>query len=79
MELKKYLVIDGNPVLFPCELIHADVAGANTQKVDSAGFFLIWKSHSGTRIICSGESDSLSIASRPEIDQQLISKYLCLN
>lgn len=79
MTLKKYIVIDGNPVLFPCDLVHADVAGANSSKVDSAGFFLIWSAPDGPKVICSGESDSLCIVSRPEVDQKLIAKYLGLN
>lgn len=78
MNLKKYIVIDGSPVLFPIDLIHADVAGNNYNRVQSAGFFLIWKSPEGPQVICSGESDSLCVPSRPEIDQQLITKYLGL-
>lgn len=79
MNLKKYIVIDGSPILFPTDLIHADVAGKNHTRVQSAGFFLIWDSPKGLQVICSGESDSLAITSRPEIDQQLITKYLGLN
>lgn len=79
IQLNKYIVIEGKPVLFPCELIHADIAGHNKAKVESAGFFLLRKAAGGTTVICSGESDSLSIASRPEIDQRLIAKYLGFN
>lgn len=79
MKFKKYIVIDGNPILFPNTLIHSDVAGSNHHRVESAGFFQIWNSPKGPIVICSGESDSLSVSSRPEIDQVLISKCLGLN
>ena len=79
LTLKKYIVINGSPVLFPCDLVHADVAGNHTEQVESAGFFLLLVTPEGARVICSGESDSLSVSSRPEIDQQLISIYLGLH
>lgn len=79
IKLKKYIVVNGNPILFPCDLVHADVAAGNIKRVDSAGFFLIRKTAEGLRVICSGESDSLSISSKPETDQKLIASYLGLN
>ena len=79
IHLKKYIVIDGNPILFPTDLIHSDVASCNSGRVESAGFFVIWHAAAGSTVICSGESDSLSVGSRPEIDQKLITAYLELN
>ena len=80
MAINKYIIINGSPVLFTPDLIHADMAGAN-KNVESAGFFLITKDTETDRlkVICLGESTSLDICSRPEVDQQLISNYLGLN
>lgn len=75
MSLRKYIVVKGSPILFPSDLIHAEVAGIH-QEVESAGFFVILKDKKGKRVVCIGESSSLSIASKPEIDQKLIAQYL---
>lgn len=63
------------PILFPTDLIHANVVGPN-HNIDSAGFFLIIKEKTGPRVLCMGESSSLSISSNPDIDQDLIANYL---
>ncbi|WGQ11647.1 hypothetical protein QG516_08275 [Pedobacter gandavensis] len=73
--LRKYIVVKGNPILFPSDLVHAEVAGQDNL-VDSAGFFVIVKDKKGKRVVCIGESTSLSIASKPERDQKLIARYL---
>lgn len=73
--LRKYIVVNGSPILFPSDLIHAEVAG-KLNEVESAGFFVIVKDKKGKRVVCIGESSSLSISSKPEIDQKLIAHYL---
>jgi len=80
MAINKYIIINGSPVLFAPDFIHSDIAGTKGN-VESAGFFLIRKDEvtEMLRVICIGESTSLSISSRPEIDQKLISNYLGLN
>lgn len=75
MSLRKYIIVKGSPILFPSDLIHAEVAGKDNE-VESAGFFVIVKDKKGKRVVCIGESSSLSIASKPERDQQLIARYL---
>ncbi|MBB2149045.1 hypothetical protein [Pedobacter gandavensis] len=75
MLLRKYIVVKGSPILFPSDLIHAEVAGKDNE-VESAGFFVIVKNKKGKRVVCIGESSSLDIASKPERDQKLISEYL---
>lgn len=80
MAINKYIIINGSPVLFTPDFIHSDMAGGN-KNIESAGFFLIRKDAETNRlkVICLGESTSLDISSRPEVDQQLISNYLGLN
>lgn len=79
MAINKYIIINGSPVLFSPDFMHADIVCTNGN-VESAGFFLIRKDESteNMKVICIGESTSLSISSRPEIDQKLIAKYLGL-
>lgn len=80
MTINKYIIINGSPILFAPDFIHKDIVGANGN-VESAGFFLLRKDEATAqlKVICIGESTSLSISSRPEIDQKLISNYLGLN
>ena len=80
MTINKYIIINGSPVLFSPDFIHSDMARSKG-KVESAGFFFILKDETTKQheVICIGESDSLSICSRPEIDQKVISKYLGLD
>lgn len=80
MAINKYIIINGTPVLFATDFIHSDMVCANGN-VESAGFFLIRKDKATEKfkVICIGESTSLSVSSRPEIDQKLISNYLGLN
>lgn len=77
MKIKKYIIINGSPILFPIEFIHADVAYEGA-KVESAGFFTILKDRENQeiKVRCMGESTSLSVKSRPGIDEILIAKYL---
>ncbi|MBB6130745.1 hypothetical protein HDF22_004890 [Mucilaginibacter lappiensis] len=57
--------------------MHSEMV-SKTLKVDSAGFcFLIKNKRSGElKVICMGESTSLSVRSRPEIDQKIVSRFL---
>ncbi|EFK59246.1 helix-turn-helix transcriptional regulator [Sphingobacterium spiritivorum] len=79
MKIKKYIIIDGNPVLFPVEFQHASMANNGT-RVESAGFFMILQDKEGQlRVKCLGESTSLRLKSHPERDEMLITKYLGLD
>lgn len=77
--IKKYIIINGSPIIFPNEVIHSSVV-TGLEKVESAGFFFIKMEREETRkIICMGESTSLSIGSRPHIDQEILERFLQLN
>ena len=77
IERKKYIIINGKPLVFDIDFRHADMITDNT-KVCSAGFVTLWKRLDGIKIICNGESTSLSISSRPVLDEILIAKHLNL-
>jgi len=76
MIFKKYIVIDGNPILFGSNLIHAEVAGEKRKSVESAGFVYLEYTEGNLEVICMGESTSLKVASRGEIDASLIYNLL---
>ena len=79
MKIKKYIIINENPVLFPIELMHADMAYPGA-KIESAGFFIIFeKQDKQFGIKCMGESTSLAIKSHPQRDEFLIASYLGLS
>jgi len=73
---RKYVIIDSTPILFSNDLIHASVADAYLGKVKSAGFFLVAKNNLNMEVICFGESTSLKIKSRPQIDAAIILRFL---
>lgn len=75
----KYIIINGNPILFPNDFIHSDLVN-QAMGVESAGFFVISgnQKQQTLKIICMGESTSLTISSRPETDQKIISSFLQL-
>jgi hypothetical protein len=77
--MQKYIIINGQPILFPAEIIHADMVD-NILSVESAGFFVIVKDGKNRiwEVVCMGESTSLAIHSRPELDQQIIKTFLRL-
>ncbi|MES2427560.1 MAG: hypothetical protein V4560_11335 [Bacteroidota bacterium] len=77
--LRKYVIIKGQPILFSTEIIHADVVSKVTD-VESAGFFIITNGDKDKKInvMCLGESVSLAINSRPEIDEEIIKEFLTL-
>ena len=74
--IKKYIISNGLPVLFPAEITHADIAN-KIGIVESAGFFLIIynKKKQPINIVCMGESTSLLISSRPKIDAKIIKNF----
>jgi hypothetical protein len=80
MMIKKYVISNGFPVLFSTEFTHAHVAD-KIGTVESAGFFLIIynKKKQPINIICMGESTSLHINSRPQIDAKIIRDFLIGN
>lgn len=80
MVIRKYLIVKGSPILFSLDFLHADMVSA-AGEVESAGFFLLRKNKAdkSLSVICIGESSSLSVPSRPDLDKQLIETYLGLN
>lgn len=76
MSFKKYIIVGGQPVIFPTDLIHADVAICYKKRVDSAGFVILELTADGVMVTCLGESSSLNIASKPQVDELLIQKFL---
>lgn len=75
--LRKYIIIAGQPVLFSHEMQHTDVIG-KIAGIESAGYFIISKNKEGEelRVTCLGDSLSLAVGSRPEIDQKIIAGFL---
>lgn len=71
----KYFVTNGRVSLFPVCLDHATLFQAD-EKITSAGLACIWKKGNITQIICGDEGVSFPVLSMPELDQQLIAKYL---
>ncbi|QQT24256.1 helix-turn-helix transcriptional regulator [Sphingobacterium spiritivorum] len=80
MKIKKYIIIEGSPVLFPLEFMHSDMVH-NGAKIESAGFFIIVQDSKAQqlKVKCMGESTSLSIKSHPEKDEIIIAQYLGLD
>jgi hypothetical protein len=74
---KKYIIVEGEPILFSRHILHKTVAGPLLNKVESAGFFIL-TAEEETGVLCLGESDSLGVLSRPKLDQQIISEFLGL-
>lgn len=75
----KYIILNGNPILFPNDIIHSEMVN-QVIGVESAGFFFILYDQKiqTQKVICMGESTSLSICSRPETDQKIIASFLQL-
>lgn len=80
MKIKKYIIIEGQPVLFPVEFLHADMVDKGTT-IDSAGTFILIRDDKdqNIKVKCMGESTSLSVKSHPSTDEILIANYLGLN
>lgn len=78
--IKKYVIIDGKPIIFPNEVIHSSVVPP-VLVAESAGFFFILRGVSvdKPKVVCMGESTSLSISSRPQIDEKIIGQFLQLD
>ena len=81
MTTSKYICIDypnkGEVIIiFSDMLVHRDMARSNAHsgcQILSAGF--VMENMTG-RLVCYGESESLEIKSRPEIDTALVNKML---
>lgn len=80
MNKTKYVIVDGNAIIFSNLIQHSYMVGHN-QKVDGAGFvyFNVDKDEDGnTIIICEayGESISLGVKSRGEEDSKILTKQI---
>ena len=75
--IKKYIITNGQPILFSAEINHADMIN-KVSNIESAGFFIITNDgeKSTDNVVCMGKSISLAVHSRPEIDQKIIKEFL---
>jgi len=76
----KYVIVDGSAIVFSAAIQHKSMVGYE-QKADGAGFvrFITTKNQwGGTEVVaeCYGESISLGIPSRPELDSQLVTQQI---
>ena len=76
----KYVIVDGNAIVFSAAIQHKSIVGYG-QKVDGAGFvkFIAVKNQWGENEVvaeCYGESISLGIKSRPELDSRLVTRQI---
>jgi len=75
MRMKYVILADNYPVVFSELQSHAEVARAFHMKATSAGFCGI--THDGM-FVCYGESVSLKVGSKPELDTRLINRLFGL-
>ncbi len=80
MHRAKYVIVEGSAIVFSAAIQHKDMVGYN-QKCDGAGFvsFSMKKDEWGDEIIqahCHGESISLGIKSREDIDSRIITRQI---
>ncbi len=75
MSEMKYIMIDDIfPIVFHSSHVHKDVAfGIRSQPVTSAGFVIL---DAEGNYHCYGESISLNIKSKPEMDSKIINRFL---
>jgi hypothetical protein len=76
----KYIIIEKScndlPIIFPEFINHRDMVNPN-DKVISAGFVKFYVNESGNvDISCYGESVSLDVKSRGDIDTKLMERYI---
>jgi hypothetical protein len=76
----KYVIVEGLGIIFSNAIQHKEMVGYN-QKCEGAGFvnFTIKKDEYGDDIIianCYGESISLGIKSRGEIDSNILTRQI---
>jgi len=75
----KYIIVDSLapelPVVFTELFTHSDIARSIGGKVHSAGFCYI----ENNRYVCYGESVSLKVKSRGEIDSKILNNLLGTN
>jgi hypothetical protein len=72
----KYIISDdGIPILFSCDLQHADVMHNGCL---SAGFMVFWYDAEKALIVvrCYGESTSIGVKSKLETDEKIIEEFL---
>ena len=77
----KYVIIDGDAIVFFEGIAHSDMVRYN-QKCEGAGFvtFLPYKNSWGEERVkahCYGESISLKIASRLREDSDIVTRQIC--
>lgn len=72
----KYIISeDGIPILFSCDIMHAEVLHKGCL---SAGFLVFWYDVATAVFVvrCHGESTSIGVKSKCEIDEKIIEDFL---
>lgn len=72
--IMKYIITEKGPFVFSSNILHAEAA--TKEKVIAAGFVAIKEDEVGKKAICYGESCSLNIKSRLNVDSLIINKHL---
>jgi hypothetical protein len=72
LQIGKYIIINGLPVLFPLEMMHSNVVAAG----QSAGFFVIRITSFDIEVYCWGESTSLNLHSKEVHDARIIKEFI---
>jgi hypothetical protein len=72
LQIGKYIIINGLPVLFPLEIVHSDVITTG----QSAGFFVIRITSYDVEVYCWGESTSLNLNSNQAHDAGIIKEFI---
>jgi hypothetical protein len=72
LQIGKYIIINGLPVLFPLEMVHSEVLTTG----QSAGFFVIRITSFDVEVYCWGESTSLNLYSNQAHDAHIIKEFI---
>lgn len=81
MNIAKYVIVEGCAIVFSAAIQHVKMVGYN-QECSGAGFvtFSDGEDSFGDKIVnanCFGESISLGIKSRGEIDSAIVTRQIC--
>jgi len=74
--IKKYIIVNATPIIFDARLTHADVGDSYKAGIESAGMFILLLRENQLKIQCFGESLSLEIKSRPQVDSEILQQFL---
>lgn len=72
LQIGKYVIVNGLPVLFPLEIVHSEIM----MQGQSAGFFVIRFTPYEVDVYCWGESTSLNLQSNQAQDARIIKEFI---